>query len=240
MNDREGLIAELEELENDGDRRRWLAGHPELLERGFAEELCGRVYALLREDLDRAERLARAAELVAAEIDDDACRGRSERTAANVFMFRRDFRSAVDRYRAALETFERAGDESEAAITRYCALHSLCHLGRFDEAFEWADVARETFQRLGDRLRLARLDLNLGTILSRQDRFTEALAHYRSAHAELLEVGTPQDVGAVLRNTAVSLQDSNRFAAALEAYRQARDYCRGNDLPLLVLELDGR
>ncbi len=238
MSDREGLIAELAELDGDEERRRWLAARPELLEGGFVEELCDRVYALLRVDLDRAGRLARSAQLLAEEIDDDTYRGRSYRNLAHVSMFRRDYRAAVRDYRAALETFERIGDGREAAITRYSALTSLSHLGRFDQAFEWADAARETFRRLGDRLRLARLELNLGTLWTRRDRFGKALEHYQAARADLLEVGTPQDVGAVLRNIAVTLQCANDFAASLEAYRRARDYCRQHDLPLLVVELD--
>ncbi len=238
MSDREGLIAELEDLEGEVERRRWLADHPDVLEPGFVEELCGRVYALLRVDLDRAGRLARATQLAADGIDDDTYRGRSHRNLAHVSMFQRDYRSAVREYRTALETFERIGDDREAAITRYSALTSLSHLGRFDQAFEWADAARETFRRLGDRLRLARLELNLGTLWTRQDRFAKALEHYRRAHEELLEVGTPQDVGAVLRNIAVTLQCANDFTASLESYRRARDYCRQHDLPLLVVELD--
>ncbi len=73
MSDREGLIAELEDLEGEVEveRRRWLADHPDVLEPGFVEELCGRVYALLRVDLDRAGRLARATQLAADGIDDE-------------------------------------------------------------------------------------------------------------------------------------------------------------------------
>ena len=238
MTDREGWIAELEALEDDGRRRRWLTGHPELAERGPIEELCDRVVALLDVDVDRAERLAAAARLLAEELGDDYCLGRCRRASANVFMSRRDFRSAVPEYVAAIETFERIGEIREAAITRYSGLHSLAHLGRLDRAFAWADAARETFRRLGDRLRLARLEHNVGTMLSRQDRFREALEHYRRAHRELLEVGTPQNIGHALRNIAVSLQDSNDFAAALDAYREAQEYCRANDLPLLALEAD--
>lgn len=232
------LIAELAAQENDEERLRLVARHPELNQRELVAALCDRAVALLRVNLDQASRLVQVAREIAEHIDDDHSRARSHRASANLSMFQKDFRSALKNYELALETFERTGDEHQSAITRTSALHSLCHLGRFDQAFEWAATARRTFLRCGDRLRLARLESNLGTILSRQDRFQEALERYRSAYEELLQVGTPRDVGASLRNIAVSLQDSNEFQAALEAYGQARTYCSRHNLPLLVLEVD--
>lgn len=236
--DPQRLIAELQGIVEPGRRQRWLARRRDQWRPELVAALCARAVALLWQDLDQADHLARTARWLAEQIDDDDSRARSCRTAANVATRRRDLRAAAADYEAAFEAFERLGDEREAAITRNSALTCLCLLGRFDQAFEWAAAARETFGRLGDRLRLARLAANVATVLSRQDRFTEALASYRAAYEELVEVGSPHDVGTSLRNIAVCLQDANDFAAALEAYRRARDYCAENGLPLLVAEVD--
>ncbi|MEE8523152.1 MAG: CHAT domain-containing protein [Thermoanaerobaculia bacterium] len=236
--DQQQLIAELQGIEDPRGRQRWLAHRPELWRPELVGALCARAVALLWEDLDQAEHLSHTARWLAEQIDDDASRARSHRTAANVATRRRDLRAAARDYEAALAAFERLGDSRQAAITRNSALSCLCLLGRFDQAYEWAAAARETFRRLGDRLRLARLEANVGTVLSRQDRFVEALANYRSAYEEFQQVGSPRDVGTSLRNIAVCLQDANDFTAALDAYRQARDYCSDNGLPLLVAEVD--
>ncbi len=231
-------IAGLAELATGEQRRRFLARRPELLERAVVEQLCDLVVDLLRVDLGRAERAAAAARLVARELGDDYCQGRGHRATAIVLTQQRDNPAALRHAEAALEHFDRAGDEREAAITRSSAVQCLIHLGRYDRAFAWAGAARDAFRRLGDRLRLARVELNAGSILARQDRFEEALEHYRSAYQEFLHAGEPQDVGISLRNIAVCLQDLSRFTDALQAYRRARDYCRQQDLPLIALEVD--
>lgn len=231
-------ITALSALESDDERRRWLAMHPRLRERGAVDELCQDVVSLLRVDLDEARRRARAARWLAEELDDDYCRGRSHRAMAIVLIQRRENAAALEQAEAALACFERIGDEREAAITRSSALHSLAHQGLYERALEWAASASAAFRRLDDRLRLARLEHNVGTLLARQDRFQEALSHYRSAYEAFRAIGCDQDVGIALRNIAVTLQSSNDFAAALDAYRQAREYCVEHDLPLLVVEID--
>ena len=234
----EKRLAELVRLEDDGERRRFLARHADLLQREAVAGLCDRVVAEIRVDLDEAERLASAARFLAEELDDDYSRGRGLRAVAIVLTLRHQNDPALRRLEAALECFERAGDEHEAAITRSSGVQSLIHSGEYERALEWAAVAGESFRRFGDRLRLARLELNVGSILARQDCFHQALEHFRSAHEGFLEVGSPQDIGLSLCVLAVCQQDLNDLEAALETYRQAQEHCRRNDLPLLVLEAD--
>ncbi len=225
-------------LESDDQRRHELALHPELLRPITVKELCDRVVAELRTNLDAAEQLAKSARFLAGELADDYCRGRSCRALSIVCIQRRDYPTALSYAEEALEHFKAVGDDLEAAITRSSNLHGLVHLGFHERALEWAKAAEDTFRRLGDHLRLARLRFNVGTLLARQDRFGEALGHYRSAHRTFLAIGRAQDVGTSLRNIAVCLQCDHQLEEALEGYHEARAYCEQNELSLLVLEID--
>ncbi len=182
--------------------------------------------------------MADAATWLAVEIGDAYLLGRSLRTTANVLHVQGDYPRAVDRYGEALEQFETAGDDLEAAITRSSALQSLAYLGRSDEAENWAEAAEQVFMRKKDRLRLARLQVNLATIVFRQERFKEALKLFETAYPELLEIGTPQDVAHCLGDLATLLVSLRDLSRAEEAYRQARDYCQQEQLPLLEAEVD--
>ncbi len=232
------LVSRLSRLSGGTDRRGLLGAHPGLLRPSLAERLCKEVPRLVRVDLEAAENLAAAALEVAEDLDDDTWRGRGRRATANVLLFKRDYAGALAQYETALELFERAGDDLQAAITRSTSIVTLSHLGLYDRAERWAAAARRTFTELHDRLRLARLDFNVGHLYSRRDRFPEALAHFRSAHADFVAAGQPHDVGAALRNIAVCLQDLGDFSAALQAYERAREYCEQHDLPLLGLEVE--
>ncbi len=225
-------------LMSEEQRRAELSRRPEILRAASVEELCDQVVAELGTNLDAAERLAAGARFLAEELDDEYCRGRSCRAQSIVCIQRRDYPSALIHAEEALEHFNAAGEELEAAITRSSNLHGLVHLGFHDRALDWAKAAEDTFRRCGDHLRLARLRFNVGTLLARQDRFSEALGHYRSAHRTFLAIGRAQDVGTSLRNIAVCLQCDHQLEEALEAYHEARVYCEQNELSLLVLEID--
>ncbi len=233
---RERLLRDLAEIPDEESRRRFLDGHPDLAESAVVRELCAEVGRMVRIDLDKALRLATSARVLADRVGDESGHGHSQRVLANVLHRKGDYRGAMVAYEAALNRFERLGDEQQAAITRSSAIHNLIYLGRYARAYEWADRAKRVFEASGDRLHLARLDLNTANILYRQDRWDEALQRYKKAYAEFLEIGAPQDLAVCLRTMAVCQISLNDFAGARSSYEEAREVCRAHDMPLLALE----
>ena len=229
---------QLTELAADDQRQDFFIERPDLAGPETARWLCGEVARQVAVDLQAAQRLTDTARWLGEHLEQPAIRALARRAQANVQQFRRDYAAAVATYEAAVEEFERLGDQLEAAITRSSAIVCLSHLGRYRQALEYAGAARASFRRAGDRLRLARLENNVAHLLSRRDRFAEALSHYRRAHSLLREVGVPTDVAMVLRNIAVCHQELNDLDSSLAAYAEARAYCDEHGLTRIGLELE--
>ncbi len=133
---------------------------------------------------------------------------------------------------------ERLGQDLDVGRTLTSGLQALIYLGRYDQAFQWAERARGIFERHGDQLRLARLSSNMGNILYRQDRHVEALEYYNQAREPLGRLGEPRDLAAVLSNMAVCCTSLGRFADAVSHYEAAREHSVRHGLPLLVAASD--
>ena len=232
------LLAGLAREPNPRRRRRLLLSNPELLRPQTVTGLYDEVVRLLHVDIQQAERVARAASLLAGRLGDDASRAAGLRALGHVHYRKRKYQAAVDLYQESLAIYERLGDALETGRTLNSSLQSLIYLGRYPEAMDHAQRARQIFQRLGDRLRLARLDANIGNILYRQDRFEEALELYLRAYHAFLEIGQPQDVAISLKNTATCQISLDEFPAALATYQQARAYCVEHQMPMLVAVAD--
>jgi CHAT domain-containing protein/tetratricopeptide (TPR) repeat protein len=232
------LLGELAREPNPRRRRQIIQGRrdawcPETVSRLYDE-----VVRLLHVDVQQAERVARAASMIAESIGDEASQAASLRALAHIYYRKRQYKESVDLYERALEIYQRAGDEREAARTLNSSLQSLIYLGRYPEAEQYARRARDIFERLGDKLRLARLDANMGNILYRQDCFEDALSLYERAYQAFLEIGEPQDVAISLKNTATCQISLNNFNEALATYEKARAYCVEHEMPLLVAVAD--
>jgi CHAT domain-containing protein len=232
------MLGDLAREANPERRRRLLLSNPEFLHPQTVSRLYDEVVRLLHVDIRQAERMARAAALLARRLGDDASRAASLRALGHVSYRKRKYQASVDLYQQALAICERLGDELEAGRTLSSSLQSLIYLGRYPEAIDHAQRARRIFERLGDRLRLARLDANMGNILYRQDRFEEALELYLRAYHTFLEIGEPQDVAISLKNTANCQISLNEFRSALTAHEEARAYCVRHQMPLLVAVAD--
>ena len=232
------LASRLRSLAGDRERLEFFNAHSELQTRATAERLSDEVVRLVRVDLQRAERVTATVQWLAEELDDDYCRGRGFRAAANVSYLKGEYKSALGFYQKALECFERLDEVEQASITRSSALHTLVFLGEYEAAFAWAKSAREAFEQSGDRLRLARLEGNFGNILFRQDRWQEAAERFKAAYEEFVQIGEFQDVAICLRNMAVCHSSLNKFKEALHFYEQARNYCGEHNLVGLVGEVD--
>ena len=232
-------LVELLALQPESRRRRQLlqAGRewwkPETVARLYDE-----VVRLVRVDLRQAERLARAAAWIAAQIDDEGSRAASLRAMGHVFYLKRKYEPARQHYQAALAIYERLGMELDVGRTISGSLQTLIYLGRYDEAFACAERAHTIFLEHGDHLRLARLDTNMGNILHRQDRFEEALERYQRAYTTFARIGDPQDVAITLQNMATCQISLNEFREALETYHTVRAYSASHHMPLLVAHAD--
>jgi CHAT domain-containing protein/tetratricopeptide (TPR) repeat protein len=232
------LMAGLAQEPNARRRRSLLQAEQGLWTPATVTHLYDEVVRLLHVDVQQAERMARAALLMAERLDDAASRASAQRALAHICYRRRKYAASVELYESALALYERLGDELEIGRTLNSSLQSLIYLGRYADAMEAAQRARGIFERLDDRLRLARLDANMGNILYRQDRFEEALELYKRAYEAFLEIGEPQDVAISLKNTATCQISLNDFREALATYGEARAYCVEHRMPLLVAVAD--
>jgi CHAT domain-containing protein/tetratricopeptide (TPR) repeat protein len=235
----EGLM-ELLALQPESRRRRQIlqAGRewwkPETVARFYDE-----VVRLTRVDLRQAERLARAAAWISAQIGDEGSRAISLRAMGHVLYLKRQYEPALERYQEALAIYEHLGMELDVGRTISGSLQTLIYLGRYDEAFAGAQRARDIFLQHGDHLRLARLDTNMGNVLHRQDRFEEALERYQRAYTTFARIGDkPQNVAITLQNMATCQISLNQFREALETYHRVRAYSVKHDMPLLVAHAD--
>ncbi len=241
LNDAErvNLVAELAQSPDVAARRGLLRRHRRLQDPAIVEMIYDEVVRLARVDPRKAARLAQAASWIAESLGSEYCRAQSFRAAGHVQLVRGKYAEALQSYRSALALFRRLGCETEIGRTLYGgSLQALIYLGRYDQAFSWAQEAREIFHRLGDRLRLARLDTNMGNILYRQDRFEEALMYYKRALEGFGCEGEPQDVAITLRNIAVCHISMSDYGTALQTYQLARAHCEHNEMPLMVAEAD--
>src|SRR6266536_955725 len=233
-------IAQLSQLPDSRSRRRLLARHlqsaPNSAE--LVDQLYQQVIQSLRVDLVRADRLARALEWSASQLRDKYARAQSLRARGHVLYLTSHYQAASQKYRAAMNAFDRLGLDLQVALTISGMLQSLIYLGKYKQAFAFAQRARKIFDKHGDRLRLARLDSNVGNILHRLDRFTEALDYYGRAHRVFLELHQMGDVPVTLHNMALCYTSLSRFDDALRTYREARQYWQQQDKPLLIAEAD--
>ena len=131
----EGLM-ELLALQPESRRRRQIlqAGRewwkPETVARFYDE-----VVRLTRVDLRQAERLARAAAWISAQIGDEGSRAISLRAMGHVLYLKRQYEPALERYQEALAIYEHLGMELDVGRTISGSLQTLIYLGRYDEAF---------------------------------------------------------------------------------------------------------
>ena len=233
------LIAHLEETES---RQKFLARHGELKTSETVRRLADEVVRTVRIDAHKALIYAEMAILISGELsdDDDELTAVSVRAKGNALYALVENRAALELYETAAELYRKAGNETELARTASSSILPLILLGRYDEAFAQADVARDIFERQGDQHRLARLENNVGNILHRQDRYDEALRRYEKAYEQLLpfEDEDAEAVAGVLSNIAVCLIVLNDFARALSTYQAAREFSGEHDMPLLVVQAD--
>lgn len=194
---------------------------------------------LARVDLRQAERVAEAAHWVSMRSGDEASRASGLRAIGHIHYLKSNYRQALDCYLSALEIYQRLGMEVEAGRAMAGnGLQTLAYLGRYDEAFFWAERSREIFRRHGARHHLAVLDHNMANVYYRLDRFEEALDLYNCSYREFLDLGESQNAAIALKNTATCEISLNQFRKALETYTAARELCLQTNMPLVAVEAD--
>jgi tetratricopeptide (TPR) repeat protein len=228
----------LSRIPDERGRRAFLMREPELQSYQGVQRLSEEVIRLVRVDLRRALRLAKAALWLARYTADPTAKALSHRSLGHVYYLKTKYQLARTHYEAAITLYTSLHQEVERARTMTAALQSLIYLGEYDLAFEWSAQVRVIFEKHDERLRLARLDTNVGNILHRQDRFQEALDLYRRAYAEFEKQEQVLDTAIVLRNMGVCFISLNQFSEALEIYDRARDFCARQNAPLLLAEVE--
>ncbi|MEM8933401.1 MAG: hypothetical protein AAGE94_19580, partial [Acidobacteriota bacterium] len=200
--DPQELLDQMSHLVGDEERRRFFDRRSDLVRKEQVEAICAEVARQVRIDAEKAIELAMTGRFLAELLDNDASRGLSARAAANAYHFSGNYALSQELYEAALEGFERLGDELSGAITRSSALYNMAYLGEFEQVYAWEAAARRIFERHDDRLRLAILDHNIGNVLQRQGRYHEAMPRYLDAYEGLKRLGHPENAAVCLNNVA--------------------------------------
>src|SRR5438270_5691057 len=220
----EQWITDLAAIQEEGQRRAFLAAQPQARGKEAVESLYNAVVTFARIDLQKADKLAQASSWIAEQINDPYSIAQSARAIGHVLYLTGKYKNAIQEYEKALRIFEQTGRDVDYARTISGALQSLIYDGQYERAFKLGERARDIFHAHKDRLRLARLDSNIANIYYRQDRFQEAVELYERAYGEFLQCGETLDIAAVLRNLAVCYISLNDFPRAEETYRLARPH----------------
>ena len=228
----------LSQIPDERSRGAFLSRDPKLQTPEAVQQLFDEVIRLVRVDLRRAYRLAKAALWIGRQLRDELSHALGLRALGHVYYLRNKYQSARKHYEAAITIYASLDRELELARTMTAALQTLIYLGEYDLAFEWSERARAIFEKHGDLLRLARLDTNVGNIFHRQDRFQEAIALYQRAYAEFDRQAQVLDTAIVLRNLGVCYISLNQFSEALQTYSKAREFCARQNAPLLLAEVE--
>src|SRR3974377_784173 len=170
-------------IPDERSRSAFLSRDPKLQTPEAVQQLFDEVIRLVRVDLRRAYRLAKAALWIGRQLRDEPSRALGLRRLRHVYYLRNKHQFARKHYEAAIAIYASLNRELELARTMSAALQSLIYLGEYDLAFEWSERARAIFEKHGDLLRLARLDTNVGNTFHRQDPFKAAIALYPRATA---------------------------------------------------------
>ena len=232
------LVADLANLTDDANRRRFLDRHPKLCSAGFAQQLNEIVRSRLRADTREALSLAEVAVLIARGSGDRETLGRVLRSKANALYMIGDNQKALDFHAEAIGIFRELGNAEEEARTLIPSIQPFILLGEYDRAFAAATEAKKIFERLGDKQRLGHLEINVGNIYHRQDRFEDGLACYERAYEMLLPFRDAEGLAVALYNMSVCLITLNDFPRALATYQRAREMCAQHQMTLLVTQAD--
>jgi CHAT domain-containing protein len=235
---REELLLQLAGVDNDADRREFLAHHKALLRSEVVKQLADLVVEKIRVDTKEALHLAEAAVLLGHKLRRKEDIALGTRAKANALYACGDNRAAVEHHEKAIEMYESLGISKEAARTLSSSIQPLILLGEYDRAFKSSERAREIFTQIGETRRIASLDNNVGNIFHRQDRFEEAMLHYESAYKILSHYEDWERVAVTLHNMAMCLISLNDFPKSLDCYQKSRELCVRYDMPLLRDQAD--
>jgi CHAT domain-containing protein len=235
---RQELLLELAGVDNDADRREFLAHHKALLRSEVVKQLADLVVEKIRVDTKEALHLAEAAVLLGHKLRRKEDIALGTRAKANALYACGDNRAAVEHHEKAIEMYESLGILKEAARTLSSSIQPLILLGEYDRAFKSSERAREIFTQIGETRRIASLDNNVGNIFHRQDRFEEAMLHYESAYKILSQYEDWERVAVTLHNMAMCLISLNDFPKSLDCYQKSRELCVRYDMPLLRDQAD--
>jgi CHAT domain-containing protein len=235
---REELLLQLAGVDNDADRREFLAHHKALLRSEVVKQLADLVIEKIRVDTKEALHLAEAAVLLGHKLRRKEDIALGTRAKANALYACGDNRAAVEHHEKAIEMYESLGILKEAARTLSSSIQPLILLGEYDRAFKSSERAREIFTQIGETRRIASLDNNVGNIFHRQDRFEEAMLHYESAYKILSQYEDWERVAVTLHNMAMCLISLNDFPKSLDCYQKSRELCVRYDMPLLRDQAD--
>lgn len=234
----EQLFAGLARLNDQSDRKDFVARHPELVRPDVVTRLAEVVVRRIRVDASESLRLAEAAVEIALLLKSDESVAFGLRAKGNAVYALGEYIQAVELHERAIKIFEELGLWNEAGRTLSASIQPLILLGEYDRAFSASERARAIFTRLNLPWRLARLEINVGNIFHRQDRFEEALAHYERAYEGLTSHQDAEGAAVLFGNMAVCLISLNDFSRALALYEKARKVSAENGMPLLVAQAD--
>src|SRR5579864_1888408 len=234
----EELLLQLARIDNEPDRRKFLARHKALIRSEVVKQLADLVLEKIRVDTKQALHLAEAAVLIGNGLRRKEDIALGTRAKANALYACGDNRAAVEHHEQAIEMYESLGNFKESARTLSSSIQPLILLGEYDRAFKSSERAREIFTQIGETRRIASVDNNVGNIFHRQDRFEEAMLHYERAYKILSEYQDWERAAITLHNMAMCLITLNDFPKSFDCYQKSRELSVRYDMLLLRDQAD--
>lgn len=233
---RSSLAKLLIDAPNDAARRRLLLQFPTLIDERLAAELRKACYAAWTVEPVRAQRAAKATNVVAAanattEITATAAwvRGIAEITKGR-------FEPAVAFLDKAASVLENETDAAEVQVARLLA---LAMLGRYDEAIEAGGKALKVFAAgRGNDVAAAKIEMNLSNVVSRQGRHRQAEKYGLSALRRFTGAGEKTWQAMAENSLANTYSDLNDLDKAERYYRQALASAHAQKMAVTEAEIE--
>ena len=124
----------LSRIPDERSRRAFLSRDPKLQTPEAVQQLFDEVIRLVRVDLRRAHRLAKAASWLGRQLRDELSRALGLRALGHVYYLQNKHQLARKHYEAAIAIYAALNRELELARTMSAALQSLIYLGEYDLA----------------------------------------------------------------------------------------------------------
>lgn len=144
-----------------------------------------------------------------------------------IYLFRTEqFELALEKFKQALELYERASDHSNMALTLNNIGEVYRHLGQYNQALNFYQKALLIRQEIRDRQGEGRTLNSIGLLYQSQSQYPQALEFYQQALSIIQALNDKAAEGTILNNIGGIYRQTGKHLQAIETYKQALEIHR--------------